>query len=676
MVAVARKRILLIVFTVMTAFGLVQGTHALSTSPEHVSAPLGANLAAIQTTMRLPAATSLNDQDGDKVFDSLEERFLAEPGRELSVIVTFRHDVAFDEAMRAAQAAAGPYEVRYAYPNLGGFNAPLTLGKATRVAALDEVRQVEWDQPGHAELDTATVGFGVRTVQDELNITGDGDGNARSFTGTDIGVAILDTGFHGDHVDLKGKFTLFLDAEDGQAKDPYDSGDHGTHVASIAGGLGKGDPAMTGVAPGASFVGFKIAGGQAYGGESGSKAGALWAYDKVLELQGEHNIRVTTISFGFGITVDGTDALELAVDKLWAAGVVSFKSTGNSGSERGTVTIPGGARGIIGVASMLGPGPSESMGTPGYVKPGVPETSPDYGFHLSGYSSRGPTEDGRIKPDIAAPGQSIMAADAATTDGYTVKSGTSMASPFAAGAAALVLDADPSLTPDQLRHILFDTAHDWGAPGPDVDYGHGRLDALRAVQKALVDRLAREAAPYEAVAAVASVAGPDIPYHAAGTLSGRTPTSDGFMVEDVGTPLALTIIHNETIALPGPAGDVSGPARVVVVELRGPDDMAIGRVSVSPTSRQQTMAFVPDAAGEHTLTMVNVVDDIDVVWDVSAGLPPPDDLLPGLTIPNQTEYAESLGSARSGGDAAEVPGPGLAVVAAAAVAPLCIRRRR
>ncbi len=651
---------------------------APATPADRVLTPRGGDLAAIQETMRLPAATWLNDRDGDKVFDSLEAEYDATDADALSVVVTFRHGVSYDRGVSDVQAAVGDLEVRYAYPNLGGLNAVLTLDEAVRVAGLDVVRQVEWDQPGRIELDTATESFGVRSVQDHLGLTGDGDDRPAHFSDADVAIAILDTGFHGGHIDLAGKFRVFYDAEDQSAKEPYDSGTHGTHVASIAGGLGLGDPAYTGVAPGAAFVGFKISGGQAYDGQSeGSKAGALWAYDKILEIKDEYNIRVATISFGFGTTVDGTDALELAVDKLWAAGVVAVKSTGNSGPERGTVTVPGGARGIISVANMVDPGPSESTTTASWIGAGDVQV-PDYGFHLRTSSSRGPTEDGRVKPDIAAPGSSIMAADADSDDGYVPKTGTSMAAPFTAGVAALIFDADPGLTPDQVRGILFNTTDDWGVPGPDIEYGHGRLNALAAVQTALIDRLVRDRAPYEEIQLVAGAPAPDVPWRDGGILTGTGPHEKTFDVEDAGKPLALTVIHNrsyvsEEVELPAPVGATAINApRVSVVEVLGPDDGLVGKIESSPLDRHRTLFFMPEAAGTYTLRAFNV-DGTELVWDVSAGLPAPDGDLPVVVVPEADAYAGLLAD---GADDGQAPGAGVLVALAAVAAALLVAVRR
>ncbi|HEX9815721.1 MAG TPA: S8 family serine peptidase, partial [Candidatus Thermoplasmatota archaeon] len=559
----------------------------------------------------------------------------------------------------------------FVYRHLLGFAATLTFTQVVTLAKLDEVRQVEWAQPGEAELNTATVSFGARAVQDGLQVTGDVDGILAQLSLADIGVAILDTGMDGQHVDLAGRFVVFVDAQDQKIKEPYDSGNHGTHVASIVGGLGAGDAKYRGVAPGAALIGIKIA------SPAGSKEGALFGMDWIINHTSHYNIRVSTISFGFGATVDGTDALELAMDRAFEAGILPFKSAGNSGPEAGTITIPGGARGIVAVGSMLDPGGQQlaplPVSVPGAADNVVP--SNEYGFHLSGYSSRGPTQDGRIKPDLVAPGQSVTAASNGTGNGYITMSGTSMASPFAAGVAALVLAADPELSPAQVRDVMASTTDDWGPEGVDIDYGAGRLNALLAVQTALRNRLLRDGASFEALEAVANVTNPGIPFHAGGMLSGNTPMKV-FIVEEAGVPIAITSIVNATVRPPLPGGLPAQPPavpRTYALAVQGPDDPAPIRLSPG-TTRQTINTFMPTSAGEHTIRLVNAAPNSEVVYDVSAGIPPPEDIL-ALGIPQSGEY-EVVGRGELAAGPQTVPGVGLVFAAVAALAGAFVARRR
>src|SRR6185295_17290477 len=154
------------------------------------------------------------------------------------------------------------------------------------------------------------------------------------------------------------------------------------------------------------------------------------------------------------------------------------------------------------------------------------------GFFLASFSSRGLTADGRVKPDIVAPGVSITSVAANTTNGYTIYSGTSMATPFVAGVSLLMRDANPSLTPQQIKDAMTGTAEDWGPAGPDGDYGAGRLDAYAALRQ---------------VGAPLGSTGPALPKHSfsSGSLAGTGATADVTLnVTDTQFPIAATMIES------------------------------------------------------------------------------------------------------------------------------------
>lgn len=162
---------------------------------------------------------------------------------------------------------------------------------------------------------------------------------------------------------------------------------------------------------------------------------------------------------------DGRDALSQAVNAAVDAGIIAVVSAGNSGPDAFTVGAPAAAEKAITVCAMRDPGES--------------------GWSLGYFSSRGPALDGRIKPDICAPGVRITSVMAGTTDRYVAYSGTSMSSPYVAGVVALMLEANPYLTVADVKEYLYDTAQDWGRPGRDNEYGYGRVNAYRAVQRVL-----------------------------------------------------------------------------------------------------------------------------------------------------------------------------------------------
>ncbi len=559
---------------------------------------------------RLPHATAVNDADGDKVFDDLEASYQQVAGSPLPVIVVFTHDTATEAGLAAVEAAIGPVDPTFTYHIIPGYAGELTYDQALRLGQLDEVRQIELDRKGTPELATATASMGVDAVQEQLSITGDRDGNETAYTAEDVTIAILDTGFDGGHEGLDdGKIIHFFDVANGK-EEAYDSGSHGTHVAGIAAGTGDVDPKHTGVAPGAGIVGIKIVDSEAEcsvvvvvalacSGES-SLSLAIEGYEWIVENKETYGIDVSTISFGFGTATDGTTSLELAVDEVWEAGVVNFKSTGNGGPERRTITVPAAARGILATGAMLDP-----LGVDDPAATGTPADqviSASFGFQLATFSSRGPTTDGRVKPDIAAPGVSIMSTEAGTEDGYVAFSGTSMASPFAAGTAALVLDANPALSPDEVREILTSTTEDWGLAGDDVDYGWGRLQVHQAVAEAL-----------RRAEAGGNVTAPVVPFHEAraGVLWSAVDT-------DPGTALATeTIEVNETELPFAVTAIVEGKLLEIVVEDPSGDIVASFE-PLDPAGRQHVVGFQADEMGEHTIRLIGE-PQASYVIDVSHG---------------------------------------------------------
>ncbi len=418
-----------------------------------VLAPVVPVGSAGEETARVRASPAY-DADGNRVFDDLDARLASAPPTDaIETIVVFTGAM-LAQGLAAVRHAAPDARVIFEYPTLPGAALALRPADVRRVAALDVTRQVEANVEGTPELSTSTHYLGVRHVWNDLGVTGNADGNPSAFSKDDATIAVLDTGIHAAHADFAGgKLIAWHDTVSGSAV-PSDSSGHGTHVASIATGLGNGDPLKKGVAPGASLVLVRIS----------TKAHAAAAVEWVKANKDRFGIDVMTMSFGFGTGRDGSDSLSLLFDSAFDAGIVTVKSTGNSGPELGTMTIPADAKKILAVGSLVDPGKG--------------------GWKLASYSSRGPTTDGRVKPDLAAPGDGISAAARGTTSGYLSLSGTSMAAPHVAGVAALVKAANPSLTATEIRQILLDTAEERGVPGPDDEYGYGVVDAFAAVQKA------------------------------------------------------------------------------------------------------------------------------------------------------------------------------------------------
>jgi serine protease AprX len=213
------------------------------------------------------------------------------------------------------------------------------------------------------------------------------------------------------------------------------------------------------------------------------------------------------------------------------------------------------------------------------------------GWTLAPFSSRGPTLDGRIKPEIVAPGIRITAARAGSANRFDTYSGTSMAAPFVAGAAALLLSANPGLTVEDVKDALLETAQDWGVTGPDVDYGHGRLSVYRAVQR--VSGLWGRA--------------PDNPTHAVtgGELEEEEETWFRFRVADPSKPIGLTLILTDYTE------------DYYDLDLYLFDEKGNQLAASYNISRQETVNYRPRRAGIYYIQVVSVEGSGSFILDAS-----------------------------------------------------------
>ncbi|OPX79332.1 MAG: Pyrolysin precursor [Methanosaeta sp. PtaB.Bin039] len=275
------------------------------------------------------------------------------------------------------------------------------------------------------------------------------------LTGQGVTVALVDTGADPNHSSLQSgdanggtKIVAFQDFVNGLSH-PYDDNGHGTHCASLIAGS-----AGLGVAPDAKLVVVKVMDrdGACY------LSDGLTALDWCLKNRDLYGIDVISFSVGGESPEEENSLLDEACNRMTQAGIVMVVAAGNSGPAPMSLVTPGGAEQAITVGAVYGDG------------------------SLFSRSSRGPTADGRLKPDLVTLGVGVVSAVAGTRDGQGPMSGTSMAVPQVSGAAALLLEGFPDLTPSDVKRILAKTAVDLGEPGPDYSYGWGALNLQRAVQ--------------------------------------------------------------------------------------------------------------------------------------------------------------------------------------------------
>ncbi len=415
-----------------------------------------------------PPVPKIADRDGNKIFDDLEAKMAAaSPDAKHKVIVTLNERLT-DTQIAALQAAAGRFAVSSELPIIEGFAATATKGQIQALARHDLVSTIARDAPVHAFNADEQGAFGVTKAKlDDYALDG------RNWFGpspANVVVAVIDTGIDLGHQDMFLHVVGWNDLVNGNPT-AYDDNGHGTHVAAtIAGGDPKETKLQDGVAPGSKLVGIKVLNSEGVGSTSTIVAGINW----MVANRATYNIKVANMSLGSDGCSSGVDPLSAAVNNAVAAGIAMVVAAGNSGPASCTIGPPAATANAI------------TVGAAGAVSDD-PYTLAT-GLNLAYFSSRGPTLDGRSKPDLVAPGVNVRSALAGTIAGYTDESGTSMASPFVAGLAALMLDVNAGLSYEALRSA---GAPLGAAPAVPTDqYLTGSLGGTGAVQTFYVNAAA------------------------------------------------------------------------------------------------------------------------------------------------------------------------------------------
>jgi serine protease AprX len=358
----------------------------------------------------------------------------------------------------------------------------LASENAVKYISLDRTTQVA----GH--LETTTGAAAARNY---------GTSHTGPIDGYLVGIAILDSGIYAAHHSLSGRVVASVDfTGEGRTDDPFG---HGTHVATIAAGNSHVSSAYTGIAPWAKIINVRVLNAQGVGSISSAIAGIDWCIaNKVL-----YNIRVLNLSLG-ATAVDSyvNDPLCQAVRRAFDAGLVVCVAAGNSGKDANGTKIFGAVHSPGIEPSALTVGAANTMGTDSRADDS-----------MASFSSHGPTRgyytdtagvkhyDNLIKPDLIAPGNRIVEAQSpgnqivtanpsldanVSTSSYhemMYMSGTSMATPAAAGAAALLLQRNPSLTPNLVKALLEYTAQPLAGVS-NYEQGAGQLNIEGAVRLA------------------------------------------------------------------------------------------------------------------------------------------------------------------------------------------------
>ncbi|QGA80067.1 S8 family serine peptidase [Candidatus Nanohalobium constans] len=391
--------------------------------------------AVILAFAALLTATTASAQISPELGDRLEER----PDTEKIDAIILTQPNANERARNAVKNANG--NISHDFNIIDGVAVSIPKVAAENLANRDFVREIQPDYNVKTRLSESTSTVNADEVWNQ------------NTTGAGVDVAVLDTGIEDntilnieDQVDYTGEGTDDLNG-------------HGTHVA---GTIASPSEEYRGVAYGADLFDVKVLDQEGSGSASDVIAGLEWAADK--------NLDIATLSLGAAVEqCDGTSSLSEAVDNTVEQGVTVTVAAGNNGPDSETITAPGCAQKPITVGSS-------SNG------------------EISDFSSRGPTADGRTKPDLVAPGESITSLTKNDGDSpqFETLSGTSMATPQVAGTAALLL-AEKDLTPAEVKNITTYTAEDLGFD--EKDQGAGRLDAYAAYQQVATTNQTENQAP-------------------------------------------------------------------------------------------------------------------------------------------------------------------------------------
>ncbi|MFN2452690.1 MAG: S8 family peptidase [Pyrinomonadaceae bacterium] len=435
----------------------------------------------------------------DKVSPDLREQQRGRKERDEQISVILQLNAPASGQLNALLNRNGVH-IKGRFEQLNSYALELPASVVEELTAFEEVLSISSEQQvkslGHLSQTTGA-DAAARAWSGRSNLDGSG-----------IGIAILDSGIDTSHTEFlnpdTGALRVIVNQDftgEGRTDDRYG---HGTHVASIAAGNSSvAMGAYRGIAPNANLLNLRVLNSQGVG----TSSGLLGALNWVMANRAQYNIRVVNMSIGIpAITSYKNDPVCQAVRKLVDAGVVAVAAAGNNGKNSSGQKIYGAIHSPGNEPSAITVGASNTYGTD--------DRSDDT---VTTYSSRGPTRsfwtdtlgtkhfDNLIKPDLVAPGNLII--DAQSKNNYLVRTypqlnmpvstnqykkmmrlnGTSMATPIASGAVALMLQANPTLTPNLCKMILEYTAQQLSGFNM-FEQGAGEINVEGAVRLAKLVR--------------------------------------------------------------------------------------------------------------------------------------------------------------------------------------------
>jgi serine protease AprX len=394
----------------------------------------------------------------------------ARPGSTLSVIVREAAPTSSD-AERLVRSLGG--DVTRELTIVGGFAAHVPAGSLTDLVRSTSIAKIWGD--GRIDMAGDKTGKYDSSAPNAVwrQVTKLNGGTASKYNGAGVGVALVDTGVV-PVPDLVNRVAYRVDLT--SEVDGYDRFGHGTHLAGIIAGDGTSSGGATrGVAPAANLISVKVAGWDGATDVSVVIGGLQW----IVSHRTEYNIRVANLSFGTNSKQPyALDPLDYAVEQVWFSGILVVVSAGNQG-QPGAITKPGDDPYVLTVGAA-----------------DLKNTLEMKDDTVADFSSAGPTQDGFLKPDIYAPGITIVSdrdpgstidqlhPSAILNDSYIKGTGTSQAAAIVSGVAALMFQAAPGMTPDVAKATLVAMTTDkaiTGVPGPQP----GLVSAEDAVKAAI-----------------------------------------------------------------------------------------------------------------------------------------------------------------------------------------------
>ena len=456
-------------------------------------------------TLSPMAQAAAGSAHGQKLAADLAN-FPVNPDGTVDVIIQFNQT---PKAKHFAEMAAHGGRLKFSLERINGAAYRISVKELGWLEKHPDVAYVSPDRPNKVASDDD-----IPAVMDDVARQQYG------LDGTGVGIAVIDSGVY-NHDDLQGStggsrivYSESFIPNDGSTNDAYG---HGTHVAGILAGNGRDSAAgyptqYVGLAPNANIINLRVLDSTG----TGSDSQVVAAIQRAIQLKSTYNIRVINLSLGRPIFESYTlDPVCQAVEAAWQAGIVVVVAAGNDGRDN--------SFGNQGYATINAPGNDPNVITVGATK--TNGTAMRLDDTVASYSSKGPTLlDHIVKPDLVAPGNRIVSLESpgsalatqqsslvispittcnlwnCTTGApgkYLRLSGTSMATPIVAGAAALMVQKDPTLTPDIIKARMMKSAwkgypvNSWGYSVFNVGYlsqydvftiGAGYLDVYGALK--------------------------------------------------------------------------------------------------------------------------------------------------------------------------------------------------